>query len=115
MQAQTRYLAASAAALAAAGKGIDQPPLDELGRSRWRKQALDWLNADLAYWSTQAETGVPQSMALVRRALQNWRVDRDLTSVRDDSHLQRLPQGEQKAWQAFWSDVAALLKKVEDN
>ena len=39
MQAQNRYVAASAAALAAAGKGIDQPPLDEQARSRWRKQA----------------------------------------------------------------------------
>ncbi len=112
MQAQNRYLAASAAALAAAGKGIDQPPLDELARSRWRKQALDWLNADLAYWAKQAETGVPQSTALVQKTLENWRVDRDFASVRDESHLKRLPQDEQKAWQAFWSRVSALLKSA---
>ncbi len=112
MQAQKRYLAASAAALASAGQGIDQPPLDELARSRWRKQALDWLNADLAYWSKEAETGVPQSAALARKTLQNWRVDRDLASVRDESHLKRLPQDEQKAWQAFWASVAALLRSA---
>ena len=112
MEAQNRYLAASAAALAAAGKGIDQPPLDELAQSRWRKQALDWLSADLAYWSKQAETGVPQSVAFVRKTLQSWRIDRDFASVRDESHLKRLPQDEQKAWQAFWSRVAAILKNA---
>jgi hypothetical protein len=36
VQAQNRYLAASAAVLAAVGNGIDQPRLEERARSRWR-------------------------------------------------------------------------------
>jgi hypothetical protein len=44
---QRRYNAACAAALAAAGKGEDAAKLDEKECDRWRKQALDWLKAEL--------------------------------------------------------------------
>ena len=39
MQAQTRYNAACSAALAAAGKGIEKPPLDDKTKAHWRQQA----------------------------------------------------------------------------
>jgi tetratricopeptide (TPR) repeat protein len=42
-QAQYRYKAARAAALAAAGKGEDEPPLDDPAKAKLRRQALDWL------------------------------------------------------------------------
>jgi tetratricopeptide (TPR) repeat protein len=51
MQAQHHYNAASAAALAGSGQAQDDPPLDEPTKARWRKQAIDWLKADLAAWS----------------------------------------------------------------
>ena len=43
-----RYNAACFAALAAAGQGEDAAKLDDNERTRLRKQALDWLKADLA-------------------------------------------------------------------
>ena len=46
-----RYNAACAAALAGCGKGADAAQLDEVQRSRWRRQALTWLRADLALWA----------------------------------------------------------------
>ncbi len=115
MQAQNRYLAASAAVLAAAGHGIDQPRLDDEARSRWRKQALEWLNADLDYWSKQVESDEPQPKVLVRTTLQHWQVDRDLASVRDESNLKGLLEDERKAWQAYWNRVAALLKSADQD
>jgi hypothetical protein len=61
MQAQHRYNAACAAAQAGNGQGNDESPLDEAGMARWRKQAVEWLNADLAYWTKQVETGMPRA------------------------------------------------------
>ena len=61
MQAQNRYNAACAAALAGCGQGKDDPPLDDAAKARWRKQAIDWLKADLAAWSKILESGPPQA------------------------------------------------------
>jgi serine/threonine-protein kinase len=69
MQAQHRYNAASAAALAGCGQGKDNPPLDEPTKSRWRKQAIDWLKADLAHWTKEAESKKPEAKALVTKTL----------------------------------------------
>ena len=62
MNVQNRYNAACAAALAGSGQGKDNPPLDEAAKSKWRKQALDWLKADLAAWSKISDSGPPQAM-----------------------------------------------------
>src|SRR5262249_54943508 len=47
LKAGYRYDAACEAALAAAGQGKDATQLDAKERARLRKQALDWLRADL--------------------------------------------------------------------
>jgi hypothetical protein len=69
VKAWHRYNAACSAALAAAGKGDDQPRLDEPEKARWRKQALDWLRADLVFWTKQANTGQSEAKALVSQRL----------------------------------------------
>src|SRR5262249_31608306 len=50
-QAQHRYHAARAAALAASGQGKDMPSLDDAARAKLRRQALDWLKAELTVWT----------------------------------------------------------------
>src|SRR5262249_38940695 len=52
-----RYDAACAAALAAAGLGADAGRLDDQERARWRKQALEWLRANLAVNGRLLESG----------------------------------------------------------
>src|SRR5262249_40624789 len=69
LKASPRYHAACAAALAAAGKGADAAKLDDTERTRLRKQALDWLRADLAARSKQLEGGNPANRTEVRRQL----------------------------------------------
>jgi serine/threonine protein kinase/Flp pilus assembly protein TadD len=113
MKAGNRYNAACAAALAGAGQGNDKPPLDEKQKTRWRKQALDWLRADLAFWTKQAETGKPEAKALVSQQLQHWKVDTDLAGIRDETALQALPEDERKACRALWAEVDALLAKAQ--
>src|SRR5262249_1279068 len=55
LQGGYRYDAAGAAALAGCGQGTDAGQLDEKERIRWRKQAVEWLRADLAAYAKRLE------------------------------------------------------------
>jgi tetratricopeptide (TPR) repeat protein len=107
-----RYDAARAAALAGCRKGADAAGLGKGKCSRLREQALDWLRADLAVL-TQAVADDPREQANIAATLQDWQQNPDLTSVRHPWALLRLPADERKAWQHFWTGVAALLRKAE--
>jgi serine/threonine-protein kinase len=100
-----RYNAACAAALAGTGQGKDAADLPEKERARRRKQALDWLRADLAAWAKVTDR------ARVQQTLEHWQQDADLAGVRDQEALAKLPPAERQAWSQFWSEVAELLKK----
>ena len=113
MQAQHRYNAACAAALAGCGQGKDDPPLDDAARTRWHKQAIHWLKADLAAWSKILESGPPQARPFIAQTLQHWKADPDLAGLRDPAALAELPEDEQKACRALWADVDALLARVQ--
>jgi Flp pilus assembly protein TadD len=108
-----RYNAACAAALAGAGKGGGKTPLDEKEKAGWRKQALDWLWADLALRIKQAETGKPEAKALVGHKLEHWTADADLAGIRDETAIKALPEDEQRACRALWAEVDALLAKAQ--
>jgi serine/threonine-protein kinase len=113
MKVQNRYNAACAAALAGCGQGRDEPPMDEAAKSRWRKQAIEWLKADLAFWNRQVETGPQQAKAFVVQTLQHWKVDTDLAGIRDEAALAKLPEDERKACRSLWTEVDALIKKAQ--
>jgi hypothetical protein len=100
-----------AAALAAAGQGKDAAKLEDQERARLRQQALDWLRADLVVWTKQIENRKPASLAPVRRTLQHWQKDTDLTSRRDAAALKKLSESERADFQKLWADVDALRKK----
>jgi WD40 repeat protein len=105
-----RYNAACSAALAAAGQVEDAGRLPEKARAALRRQALDWLRADLDAWDKLA--GDPKAH---RSALQNprhWHSDPDLAGVRDHAALTRLPEAERVAWQKLWADAADLLQRA---
>jgi NAD(P)-dependent dehydrogenase (short-subunit alcohol dehydrogenase family) len=103
-----------AVAIAAAGRGEDAARLDDKERRRLRKQALDWLRADLALHRKQLESGKSQGRAAVRRVLCHWQKDSDLGGIRDGAALGNFPSDERKAFTRLWADVAALLKKAEE-
>ena len=54
-QAQHRYHAARAAVLAATGQGKGKPPLDDAAKAKLRRQARDWLKAELTAWTKQLD------------------------------------------------------------
>jgi tetratricopeptide (TPR) repeat protein len=113
LQAQHRYNAACAAALAAAGKGVDASKLDAKERARLRQQALDWLRADLKALSKHLTSWWPGQADRARKALEHWQQDADLAALRDPKALAALPEKERVAWQQLWADVAALRKKAD--
>jgi hypothetical protein len=45
--------------------------------------------------------------------MRSWQSDSNLTSVRDNEALTKLPEDERKNWTELWDDVAALLKRAE--
>jgi hypothetical protein len=111
-EAQHRYSAARAAALAAAGRGTDDPPPGQAARAALRKQALDWLRAELASLSSRVESGPPQARPVVMQTLLDWQLEPDLAGVRARDALARLPAAERAAWQALWADVDALPRRA---
>jgi Flp pilus assembly protein TadD len=114
LKAAHRYHAACSTALAAAGRGEDARKLDDQERARMRRQALDWLRADLASRTRQVEGGQPADRAAVQEALRQWQEDNDLAGLRNKAALEKLSAEEQKAFTQLWIEVAELRKKVEE-
>jgi hypothetical protein len=85
------------------------PPLDASAKARWRKQALEWLKADLAAQAKILQDGPPAARRSTQPTIQHWQADPDLAGIRDESELKRLPEDEQRAYHALWAEVAALL------
>jgi tetratricopeptide (TPR) repeat protein len=97
---QHRYNAACAAVRTAAAG----PPAD---RAAWRRQALDWLTADLARWADPARKPGKRSPSQV---LKHWQGDPDLAGVRDEAALAALHGLERAAWRKLWADVEAARR-----
>jgi tetratricopeptide (TPR) repeat protein len=112
LRAGRRYEAARAASRAGGGQGKDDPAPDEEARARWRKQALDWLKADLALWGRLVQDGQPAARDAAGQKLAQWQGDLALAGLRGDA-IAKLPDAEREAWQKFWADVGELLMKVK--
>jgi serine/threonine-protein kinase len=108
-----RYNAACAAALAGCALGKDAEKPDGKDRARLRRQALDWLREDLAWWAKKIENGTAQARLAARQRLQHTQSDPDLAGLRDKEALAKRSAQEQKAFAQLWADVAELLKKAE--
>lgn len=108
-----RYNAACAAALAGCGQGQDDPPPDHAEKGRLRRQALDWLKADQAYWSQRAKSDRPRDRDEARETLEHWLQDPDLAGVRGDG-IAKLPEAERQAWTELWRETDRLLATAGD-
>lgn len=108
LEAAHRYNATCAAALAAAGRGEDDPKPDDAARAKLRAQALGWLQADLALRRKQLDA----APAAALRALTYWTHDPDLAGVRDAQALEALPEAERADWRALWAEVDGLLERA---
>lgn len=94
----THYDAACAAALAAAGQGQKEPPLDDVAKANLRQKSLDWLKAELAAWNELLASGTPKDRPTNVQTLSHWQKDADLIGIRDAADLAKLPAEEKKAF-----------------
>src|SRR5207244_7349531 len=103
---QHRYNAACAAALAGCGQGKDADQSDARERARLRRQALDWLRADLTAYRRLLDKEPDKARTAVRERMQYWLQDKDFAGVRGSAALAKLPKEECQGWQKLWADVA---------
>jgi hypothetical protein len=106
-----RYSAACAAARAGCGQGRDAADLDETSRAGFRRQALDWLRAELEARRRLLEQEPAQAGAVVHN-LKDWRRDPSFAGLREPGALARLPEPERQAWERLWADVTDTLARA---
>jgi eukaryotic-like serine/threonine-protein kinase len=109
---QHRRHAACAAALASADKGVDAAGASPKEQARLRRQALDWLRADLAAYTRLVEKGDRDARQVVQQRLTDWLGDADLASVREPQALKQLSPDEEATWRRLWADVDALRTQL---
>jgi tetratricopeptide (TPR) repeat protein len=110
-----RYHAARCAAVAGCGLGENRDKLSEAQRTRWRKQAKEWLEADLPIWTAKLNTDSPVERNLARRILTSWLADPGLAGIRELEALDELSANERKDCLALWRDVRVALKSNAQN
>lgn len=113
LEAGYRYQAACSAVLAASGIGVAANPVDDNTRLQWRKQALDWLKADLALNNKllASDKQIERQQALQR--LRHWQHDPDLAHLRDKTEIAKLPEVERVSCQQLWAELEAVVAKAE--
>ncbi|MCI0377588.1 MAG: protein kinase, partial [Gemmataceae bacterium] len=109
----TRYNAACYAALAGAGLGKDAADLSADDKARLRKQARDWLNADLALWTKRLSDAKLEDRAHIEKTLRHWQTDADLAGIRDASAVAKLPVEERQDCANLWAAVEMLRKRAQ--
>jgi eukaryotic-like serine/threonine-protein kinase len=112
-QAQHRYNAARAAALAGCRQSKDDPAPDEAARAKLRGQARTWFESELDIWSKLLQSASVQQRAAIIQSLKHWEDDSDLAGVRDAKAIDALPEPERKAWRALWKNVADALARAQ--
>jgi hypothetical protein len=136
---QHRYNAACDASRAVSGHDKGFGALDDEEKTRWRRQALDWLRADLRAYEKQLQSGQPAdeaffqgwlrshpgsssthadvikeaNKAFVWSRLNHWKRDSDLDGLRDQQAFTKLAPEERQACQKLWSDVEKLLARAQ--
>ncbi len=108
----TRCNAACAAVLAAAGEGDDADSLTDAERAAWRRQALEWLRAELTRDIASLAGSSSEIVVTAKEMIFGLRHDPDFDSVREEEELEELPVAERDAWRAFWKDVDAALRDI---
>lgn len=113
LKTEARYLAARCAASAGCGRGEDGPTLNDAERLRWRNQARQWLQDDLAAWTKALDGGVESAPDLAMRMLTLWQVDPDFAELREPDALKKLPAEERADWIAFWKQIRTVITRAQ--
>jgi Flp pilus assembly protein TadD len=97
----------NAARSAIQASGADH--LTDTDRAELRRQALGWLQDELADLDQQVKQHGKKARPALEHTLRRWQYVADLAVVRDAKALARLPEAESQAWRDFWKRVADRL------
>jgi hypothetical protein len=100
------------ASLAGCGRGEVGATLSQEERTRWRKQARDWLALDLAAWTRKAEAGTAADRVQVKNILTQWQAEPDLAGLREPALQDGMSTEEREECVALWKEVKALLNRA---
>ena len=114
LNAGHRFSAARAAALAGCGQGQDAVGLGDLERAQFRKQARDWLSADVARCKMFLDRDLINARLGVRDRLTRLGDSPDLAGLRDPAELGKLSADERKEFLALWNEIAIAIKRTEN-
>jgi tetratricopeptide (TPR) repeat protein len=107
-----RYNAACSAAVASCGVVKDAVRPTDAERAGLRRQALDWLRADLDARCSFLDKQPVKARPEVARQMQHWLHDSDFNGMRGPEALGKLPEAERGDWLKLWQAVEALRKRA---
>jgi tetratricopeptide (TPR) repeat protein/Tol biopolymer transport system component len=109
-----RFRASQSAVLASGNQGDDTGAANDMDRIAFRKQAHEWLKADLDTWSKKLfQTRQLKTTIDLTRTLLLWQYHPNFVQVRDEKHLAKLAKEERESWQRLWTEVEQLRKQAE--
>lgn len=85
---------------------------DEAVQAIWRQHALTWLEDELMIWENDLQAG-RLSAPRLRKKLEHWLKDKDLSVVREPFALTKFSESEHKKWTAFWHKVNKFLASID--
>jgi serine/threonine protein kinase/Tfp pilus assembly protein PilF len=112
LETADRYNAACYAVLASCDQRKQEHPIDAWAQASLRRQARQWLRAELAQWGRRLESADNRTRLLVREKIRYWRTDADLAGIRDEGALDKLPADEQQDCREVWTAVDVLIQRA---
>ena len=96
--------------MAANGKGVDEPTLDDPAKVKLRGQALDWLKSELNAWSSYSNPARPENGSLFSTNRLAGSMTGTWPVFVTRQSWQTTP--EERGGSQFWADFAAKLKQA---
>ncbi len=106
-----RRYAVGTAAMAAAGKGDEAKLIDE-HRAAWRRQARDWMAAELTAWKMRLHAKTPEAAAEVVQLLTSANLTSGWMHLREAASIHGQPAAERASFQQLYADFARLYAQA---
>jgi len=111
-RSSSRFGASRCALLASGGLGSDAVQITDAERLAMRKQAIQWLQADLKVWQRLLANDAPAERDMSRNMLSHWQSEPDLAGLRDPEALNNLPADESVECRKLWDSVNSALHQA---
>ena len=84
---------------------------DDGRRIELRQLALEWMRADLRFWSQTMESN-PEERRRISVGLAHWQRNPDFRAISDPKVLETFPATEKEAWKALWFEAYRLRERA---